>query len=542
MAKSTYNFFHSAIRYLTINPSNVAGKLKLLIMLFIVVLGCFSIFIYQQVETIKNDYFKLEKYNFAFQNVFVIQEAFSEMKSEIISKIYTKDSTLKDFKDRNIVAAVDTVNYALGLIDTVNYKLSPLKSVILEYEKIARNIGVEINKNQKLGIHSAAIDSALVFRATDNPTIGKYYGILFGDFFPAVINDKNKTNNKLISQTARLPYIIMVISVLVAVGIIVVGKYILISLSNAINKPKEMLEHLALGKLPEALAETEDELNYIIKASNDLTDNLKRASNFALEIGKSNFQHHYAPASADDTLGNSLVKMSADLKAFNEKEKQQNWASSGHSKFAEIIRFSNQNVKETCDQILAQLVKYVGANQGALFFYEKSSNQIEMLACYAYDRKKYLNKSIAIGEGLVGQCFRERETIYINDIPDDYIRIGSGLGAANPRAILLVPMKYNETIEGVIEIATFDNFELYQIDFIEKLGEMLGTSIRNIRHNQYTELLLNESQEKSQSLAQQEEELRQNLEELHATQEQLIRREETYLEEIKNLKKVIYGS
>ena len=62
----------------------------------------------------------------------------------------------------------------------------------------------------------------------------------------------------------------------------------------------------------------------------------------------------------------------------------------------------------------SSIVKYLGANQGGLFFYETASNQLEMLACYAYNRKKYLTKSIDIGEGLVGQCFQEGEIIYIN--------------------------------------------------------------------------------------------------------------------------------
>lgn len=542
MAKSRYNFLHSAVTFLTINPRNVAGKLKLLILFFVMVLGGFSIFIYQQVQTINRDYYKIEKYNFAFQNVFVILHSFTDMKSDITGKIYRKDSTLRDYQNNKFATTIDTVTYALGLADTVNFKLLPMKSAIADYAQIVREVAVEMIENEKQGLRSASIDSVLISKATDHQAAGRFYGILYGDFFPAVVNVKDITNNKLISNTKRLPYVIMLVSFLVAIGVVIAGKLILISFKNAINQPKEMLEDLALGKLPDALKETEDELSYIIKASNNLADNLRNASNFALEIGKSNFQHHYTPSSTHDTLGNALVKMNNDLKAFNEKEKQINWAVTGQAKFAEIIRSSNQNVKETCDQIVAQLVKYLGANQGGLFFYENASNQLEMLACYAYDRAKYLTKNIHIGEGLVGQCFQEGETIYINDVPDDYIRIVSGLGTANPRAILLVPMKYNEKIEGVIEVATFNDFAPYQIEFVEKLGEMLGTSISNIRHNKYTELLLSESQHKSQSLAQQEEELRQNLEELHATQEEQMRREQTYLEEIRNLKKFVHSS
>ncbi|TAH25803.1 MAG: GAF domain-containing protein [Cytophagales bacterium] len=529
----------SMIGFLLVNPKTITGKLKILIYIAIFILGGFSFYVYLQVESIRNSYYKQEKYNFAFQNVFVLQSTLTGYQSKILIKIINRDTSIAQFNTKDVLKTIDTVNYALSLADTVNYKLSPLKDVFVEYENIIQNMGKEIiinNKDSLSNVSNHVLDSIYAVKATENEAIGKYYGVLFGDFFPKLLTSKDSNNEKLLKQTQSLRVTVIIVSSFLGLIFVLVGIYIVNSLKLALNKPKDILEALAQGQLPENIKESEDELNYVIKETNNLVKNLKQASTFALEIGKSNFEYPFSPSSKEDTLGNSLLKMNDDLKLFHEKEKQQAWATNGYAMFAEIIRNTNDSIKDISSTIISQLVKYISANQGGLFLFDQSSNQIELIACYAYNRKKYIQKNIEVGEGLVGQCFQEGEKIYMNDVPEEYLNITSGLGTANPRAILIVPMKYNQTIAGIIELATFNDFPQYKIEFIEKIAEMLGNSFNNLKQKEITEKLLNDSQAKSQNLAQQEEELRQNLEELHATQEELMRREKTYLEEIRLLK------
>jgi len=345
-----------------------------------------------------------------------------------------------------------------------------------------------------------------------------------------VLYDANKT------QTVSL--IVAIIGVLLISLIIY---YMSKNISSALIMTTGILKKLSLGDIKAVdnlNIKRGDEIEDMANSVNALKEGLKETSVFAQEIGKGNLAVEFTPLSEKDVLGNSLIEMRKSLQhAKNEEEKRkiedekQNWATQGLAKFGEILRTNSHNIKQLSFNIMSNLISYLDINQGALFVVETEHNDeddevyLELKSAIAYGRDKYMKKRVVVGEGLVGRCAYEKKTIYLTDIPDDYIKITSGMGTANPTALLLVPLILNDEIFGVIELASFHEIEDYQIEFVEKLGESIASTIATVKINEKTSYLLEQSKSQAEELAAQEEEMRQNLEELQATQEEAARRE-----------------
>jgi PAS domain S-box-containing protein len=232
-------------------------------------------------------------------------------------------------------------------------------------------------------------------------------------------------------------------------------------------------------------------------------------------------------ALADEDLGNTLLTMRNKLRNNAEDDRKRNWSTTGLAQIGEILRTSTSSTEELFDNIIRFVVKYTKSNQGGLFILNEDENDksLDLVACYAFERKKFLKKKVTAGEGLVGQCYMEGERIYLLEVPQEYISITSGLGGSNPNALLLVPLKVNEQIYGVIELATFGKYQEYEIELVEKLAESIASTISTVRANESTRILLERTQQQAEEMRAQEEEMRQNMEELEATQEEMRRKE-----------------
>jgi PAS domain S-box-containing protein len=243
---------------------------------------------------------------------------------------------------------------------------------------------------------------------------------------------------------------------------------------------------------------------------------------FAGQLSSGNLQTEY-PATQIDALGESLLNMRKSLIASKEREDQERFHTTGLAEVGELLRKYSSNLNELGDQVIEKLVKYMKANQGSLFVLDEDEKNLKLLASRAWERKKYLKKTVALGDGLVGQAALEKETIYLAHVPENYISISSGLGSASPRSVVIVPLKAEDLVIGVIELASFQKFTKPEINFLEKVGESIASTIVTARNNQRTQILLNSTNEQTEELRAQEEEMRQNMEEMQATQEEMSR-------------------
>jgi PAS domain S-box-containing protein len=308
--------------------------------------------------------------------------------------------------------------------------------------------------------------------------------------------------------------------------IVLLASVILIRLNVSVGSLSKVLKNIARGELPDNDMSNESEFLPIVEASNELVQYLDSANQFARHIGEGDFNYEFEPKSQQDALGNSLIEMRNRLQQVAREDKIRNWMNEGHAKFGEILRQHNDDLDELGSFLINNIVEYLGASQGALFVFKEDDDDshLELLAAYAHNRKKYIQKRIEIGEGLAGQAFSEGKTIYLKEILTDHYNITTGLGESRPSSLLIIPLKEDDKIEGVIEIASLNEIKSYEVEFMESIGESIASSLNSGKVNETTRKLLGETQEKAEEMKAQEEELRQNMEELAATQEQVERR------------------
>lgn len=263
-------------------------------------------------------------------------------------------------------------------------------------------------------------------------------------------------------------------------------------------------------------------------------------SNFMQAISAGNYAAELDAEVNKGTMGNTLISMRDKLRANAEDDRKRNWSTSGLAQIGELLRTNFTSTQDLFDQIIKFVVKYTKSSQGGLFLLnEEGENKkhLDLVACYAYERKKFLTKTIEIGEGLVGQSFLEAESIYLMEVPEDYIAITSSLGGAKPNALLLMPLKVNGKVFGILELATFGKYEPHEIELVEKLAESIASTISTVRINESTRILLEKTQQQTEEMRAQEEEMRQNMEELEATQEEMRRKEKHIQTMLDNEKK-----
>ncbi len=315
------------------------------------------------------------------------------------------------------------------------------------------------------------------------------------------INEQNKSLRQTASIVIGFTFSLLLLTVFALVY------YLRKTVSKPIIKLDEIVKKVLAGE-----SYAGEELN------NEATDEIGSLSrNFSLMLN--NLRNNL-----------NLIKDKNESLEFKAKQDEiRNWNIAGLNHFSDLMKNNNADINEFANSIISQTVKYLKANQGAFFIINEENEvpYMELKACYAYNKKKFIQKKVDKGEGLIGQTWQEGESIYMTDIPLSYINITSGLGDAPPRSIIILPLKTNTKIVGVLEIASFQIFEKHEQDLLSELASRLGNVIESIKMQEKTQKLLGHSQVMTEQLQAQEEEMRQNMEELQATQEEMNRKQQS---------------
>ncbi len=267
-----------------------------------------------------------------------------------------------------------------------------------------------------------------------------------------------------------------------------------------------------------------DEIGEVARSVNKLIDTLNNTAQFANDIGQGKLDTSYELLSTEDTLGKALLEMRSNLlharldeEQRKQQEYQQNWIQKGIADSGIILRQGVDNLEEFGHNIISFLVKFVEANQGGFFVlddFNPEDKHLQLVAAYAFDKRRIRNKRVEMSEGLISRAVHEQEMIYLTNIPENYFKITSGFGEKLPTSLIIMPLVFENLVYGVIEIASFEEMPPFQVQFLEQVSERIGAFLANLKKSIRTNILLEDSQRQAEELINNEKKFREQFEKL----------------------------
>ena len=252
------------------------------------------------------------------------------------------------------------------------------------------------------------------------------------------------------------------------------------------------------AKVPGAAGTWRDLTDNVNQLAANLTSQVRAISEVATAVIQGDLLTRSITVEArGEVLGlkDTINQMITNLRDTTRTNKEQDWLKTNLAKFFGLMQ-GQRNLQSLTDQIMSELTPGVGAQYGAFYLAEPTDNQTALVltSTYAYTKRKQLSNRFGLGEGIVGQCARERKPILVTEVPDNYVEITSGLGKASPRNIAVYPIFFEDQLKGVIELGSFHEFTSVQLAFLEQLMLSVGLAINLIGTSMRTEQLLQQLQ------------------------------------------------
>ncbi|WP_328671873.1 HAMP domain-containing protein [Streptomyces sp. NBC_00328] len=216
-------------------------------------------------------------------------------------------------------------------------------------------------------------------------------------------------------------------------------------------------------------------------------------------------------------LQDYINKMIANLRDTTIANKEQDWLKGNLARISALMQ-GRRDLDDVASLIMSELTPVVSAQHGAFFLSmplvdgkdagteDEEAYELRMLGSYGYSMGS-MPTSFRPGEALIGTAAQEKRTILVENAPSGYLKISSGLGEAPPAQVIVLPVLFEGTVLGVIELASFTPFTQIQRDFLNQIAEMIATSVNTISVNTKTEVLLRQSQELTEQLRERSAEL-----------------------------------
>ena len=202
-----------------------------------------------------------------------------------------------------------------------------------------------------------------------------------------------------------------------------------------------------------------------------------------------------------------IRQTNSHLLKISKENEDQNWLLKGATSLDDSIR-GEQNVHSLATKIIGEISKYVDAHVAAIYISDDTDGTLRLSGSYAFQFRNGNNDIIKLGDGMVGQAALDKNAIIFTDVPADYVKVCSALGEVTPHTILVQPFLFNGNVKGVVEFGFVTEFSQLKMDFITMVLDSLGIAIYSAQARLQLNNLLNETQQQTEELKSQKEEIR----------------------------------
>ncbi len=210
----------------------------------------------------------------------------------------------------------------------------------------------------------------------------------------------------------------------------------------------------------------------------------------------------------------SVGSMAEALNENNIEVDRNNWIKTGIGRLNEAVQ-EDFEIGEVASKVISEISTYLDVELGAIYLVSNGDSPVlSLLGSYAYKKRKNLSNVFEMGEGLVGQAALEKQQILVKNVPEDYIRVTSGLGERIPKFICVTPLIREDRVKGVVEVGTLNEMTDQQMEYLAQAMPIIAVAVESAEGR----TKLTKSLEKSQKLT---EELQAQQEALEATNEEL---------------------
>ena len=205
--------------------------------------------------------------------------------------------------------------------------------------------------------------------------------------------------------------------------------------------------------------------------------------------------------------------------------RRESWLQAGQALISEQL-IGELEMGELGDNVLRYFADYTGARAGAIFIAE--GEEFRRFATYGAAGES-VPEGFFRGEGLLGQAAKDRRVMVVDDVPEGYLSVASGLGGALPRHLLILPVKLKGAVGAVMELGYFQPVSPIDRQLFERVESSIAVAIRSVAYRRRLQELLEETQQQTEEVQAQSEELRVSNEELEE-QSRALRESQSRLE------------